>query len=85
MVGDLANLPEEVLEALDDAAVVTDAEGTILWTSARVEALWGYTGAELQRKKLQLLISFEVAELQPESGAAERREPRVRRPDSCAP
>ncbi|MBP7588909.1 MAG: EAL domain-containing protein [Thermoanaerobaculia bacterium] len=80
MVGDLANLPEEVLEALDDAAVVTDAEGTILWTSARVEALWGYTGAELQRKKLQLLISFEVAELQPESGAAERREPGRLRP-----
>ncbi len=74
MVSDLANLPEEVLQALDDAAVVTDAEGTILWTSSRVETLWGYSAAELKRKKLQLLISFELSELQTDAGAAERRE-----------
>ncbi|MEO8197956.1 MAG: EAL domain-containing protein [Thermoanaerobaculia bacterium] len=74
MVSDLANLPEEVLEALDDAVVVIDALGTILWTSSRVEALWGYPAVELNRKKLQLLISFELAELQPDSGTSEHRE-----------
>ena len=77
---DLANLPEEVLEALDDAAVVIDAEGTLLWTSSRVETLWGYTAVELRRKKLQLLISFELSELQSEAGTAERRDPRRLRP-----
>ncbi len=74
MVSDLANLPEQILEALDDAAVVVDAEGTILWTSSRVETLWGYASGELRRKKLQLLISFEINEAPPENGAAERRE-----------
>jgi len=80
MVSDLANLPEQVLEALDDAAVVTDAEGAILWTSSRVEALWGYAPAELRRKKLQLLLSFETSDLLPETGAAERRDPGRLRP-----
>ena len=74
MVSDLANLPEQVLEALDDVAVVTDAEGTILWTSSRVELLWGYSPAELRRKKLQLLISFETSELLADSAATERRD-----------
>ncbi len=67
-MSELANLPERVLEALDDAVIVIDAEGTILWTSSRAEALWGYTPAEVLRKKLQLLISFETSDLLPDNG-----------------
>ncbi len=71
-MSDLANLPEQVLETLDDAAVVIDAEGTILWTSSRVEALWGYSANEVRRKKLQFLISFETSDFLAESGGDER-------------
>ena len=67
-MSNLANLPEQVLEALDDAVIVIDAEGTILWTSSRAEALWGYTPAEVLRKKLQFLISFETSDLLPDNG-----------------
>ncbi|MEO8277516.1 MAG: EAL domain-containing protein [Thermoanaerobaculia bacterium] len=62
-MSDLANLPEQVLEALDDAAIVIDGEGSILWTSSRVETLWGYTASEVRKKKLQFLLSFESSDL----------------------
>jgi len=80
MVSDLANLPEQVLEALDDAAIVIDAEGTIVWTSSRIETLWGYAPNEVQRKKLQFLISFETSELLLEPGGEERRDSARLRP-----
>ena len=67
-MSNLANLPEQVLEALDDAVIVIDAEGPILWTSSRAEARWGYTPAEVLRKKLQFLISFETSDLLPDNG-----------------
>ncbi len=54
-----APLPEAVLEALDDAVLVTAANGAIVWASARVEELWGYTRRELAGKKLPLLLSWE--------------------------
>ena len=82
-MSDLAHLPRQVLEALDDAAIVTDAEDTILWASSRVEALWGYTAAETQRKKLQFLVSFESNELLDDTDvdgpSPVRREPTRRR------
>jgi diguanylate cyclase (GGDEF)-like protein/PAS domain S-box-containing protein len=57
-----ASLPREILEVLDDAALVTDAGGTILWASSGVERLWGYTAAEVSRKKLQFLVSYESSD-----------------------
>jgi len=72
-VSELGPLSEQVLEALDDAAVVTDGEGTILWASPRVAALWGYAPAEIQRKKLQFLIAYETSDLL-QAAAGERRE-----------
>ncbi len=71
---ELGPLSGQVLEALDDAAVVTDSEGTILWASARVSTLWGYAPAEIQRKKLQFLIAWESRDLLAEAGSAERRD-----------
>ncbi|MGE4191696.1 MAG: EAL domain-containing protein, partial [Thermoanaerobaculia bacterium] len=66
------HLPRQVLEALDDAALVTDAEGKILWASARVEALWGYRPAETLNKKLQFLVSFESSDLLDDTDAGGR-------------
>lgn len=76
------HLPPQLLEALDDAAVVTDAEGSILWASPNVAELWGYTPGEVLRKKLQFLVSYEASELAdaatPPAGS-ERPETRRRR------
>ena len=66
------HLPRQVLEALDDAALVTDAEGKILWASARVETLWGYRPAETLNKKLQFLVSFESSDLLDDTDAGGR-------------
>lgn len=71
---ELGPLSEQVLEALDDAAVVTDSEGAILWTSARVSILWGYAPAEIRHKKLQFLIAWETSDLIAEGGIGERRD-----------
>jgi len=54
-----APLPEAVLAALDDAVLVTAADGSILWASPRVEELWGYRPREVVGKKLPLLLSWE--------------------------
>ncbi len=67
-------LPESVLEALDDAALLTDSEDRIVRALGRVQQLWGYTPRELVGKKLQFLLSYEQSERE-ESGehALERR------------
>jgi diguanylate cyclase (GGDEF)-like protein/PAS domain S-box-containing protein len=72
-VSDLGPLTPDVLQALDDAALIADAEGSIVWASPSVDALWGYKPAEVLRKKLQFLISYETSELPAEATAAGER------------
>ena len=76
-----AHLPRQVLEALDDAAIITDGEGRIVWVSSRVRTLWGYSPAETRNKKLQFLVSFESNDLlddTDEGGTAPDRRERAR-------
>jgi diguanylate cyclase (GGDEF)-like protein/PAS domain S-box-containing protein len=78
-VSDLGALPPELLEALDDAVLVTDAEGTIVWASPRVEAVWSYTPGEVLRKKLQFLVSYAATEPHDDSPPAARTDAARRR------
>jgi len=66
-MSEVNGLSDAVLDALDDAVLVVDAEDRITWASARVGALWGYSLTELAGKKLQLLLSYDVRD--PDLGA----------------
>ncbi len=63
-------IPEAVLEALDDAAVITDGAGTILWASRRLLELFGYSAGEVAGRKLPRLLSWEARDSDAESTAA---------------
>ncbi|GMU64972.1 MAG: hypothetical protein AMXMBFR36_12460 [Acidobacteriota bacterium] len=52
-------LPESLLDAIEDAALVTDPTGTILWASGRTAELFGYNRREIVGRKLPRLLSWE--------------------------
>ena len=71
-------LPESLLETLEDAVLIADSSGSIVWASRRVAELWGYGEREALGKKLPALLSWEVRD--PDATAVERE--RVRRLDA---
>ena len=71
-------LPESLLETLEDAVLIADSSGSIVWANRRVAELWGYGEREALGKKLPALISWEVRD--PDATAVERE--RVRRLDA---
>jgi diguanylate cyclase (GGDEF)-like protein/PAS domain S-box-containing protein len=71
-------LPDGVLDALEDAVLLADASGTILWASARAAALWGWSERELAGRKLPALLAWEARESGESAGASG-----ARRFDAC--
>jgi diguanylate cyclase (GGDEF)-like protein/PAS domain S-box-containing protein len=80
-------LPELLLEALEDAVLLADAEGTILWASARVAELWGYGEREALGRKLPALLAWEAGRepLEAPTGAGARRLQAYRKDGSSFP
>jgi diguanylate cyclase (GGDEF)-like protein/PAS domain S-box-containing protein len=67
-------LPEPVLEALEDAVLITDRAGTILWASERVTALFGWPRHEVIGRQLPRLLSWEARDSEEApAGAGSRR------------
>jgi len=51
-----ATIFRNLLEAAPDAIVVVDREGTMMFSNARTEALFGYRPEELLGKKIEILV-----------------------------
>jgi diguanylate cyclase (GGDEF)-like protein/PAS domain S-box-containing protein len=65
-------LPPSVLEVLEDAVLLADRAGTILWASARVAELWSFGEREALGKKLPALLAWEARETDETSAGARR-------------
>ena len=78
-------LPDGVLDALEDAALLADAGGTILWAGPRAAALWGWSERELTGRKLPALLAWEAREPDPDAAAGVRRLEAYRRDGSAFP
>ncbi|MBP1641654.1 MAG: diguanylate cyclase/phosphodiesterase with sensor(s) [Acidobacteria bacterium] len=80
-------LPETLLESLEDAVLLAEADGTILWASPRVTDLWGYGEREALGRKLPALLAWEAGREPAETpaGAGARRLQAYRKDGSSFP
>ncbi len=59
------NMPynfKQVLNAIPDSLLIIDAEGTVLWGNAQVEALLGYSADELVGQSVEVLVPESLRE-----------------------
>jgi diguanylate cyclase (GGDEF)-like protein/PAS domain S-box-containing protein len=63
-------LPPSVLEVIEDAVLVADRSGTILWASPRVAEMWRFGARDALGKKLPALLAWESREAEDSTGGA---------------
>jgi diguanylate cyclase (GGDEF)-like protein/PAS domain S-box-containing protein len=78
-------LPEKLLDALEDAVLVADSAGTILWASGRTATLFGYERRELAGSKLPRLLAWEKRDAGDPEASGSRRLEAYRRDGTAFP
>ena len=69
---------DDLLEAVPDAIVITDADGHIVLVNHQTEALFGYARAELLGQLIEILVAERFRAIHPVDRAEYREHPRAR-------